>query len=78
MNDPKEKMIPYDVRKHTGFLRFLVIRVGVHTNQVMVNFVTAGYKPKIIKPLVDALVNKIPNIGIGIAINDRLKRASNK
>jgi len=24
------------------------------------------------------IVNKIPNIGIGIAINDRLKRASNK
>jgi len=58
----KEKMIPYDVRKHTGFLRFLVIRIGVHTNQIMVNLVTAGYKPKIIKPLVDALINKIPNI----------------
>ena len=24
------------------------------------------------------IVNKIPNIGIGIAINDRLKKASNK
>jgi len=24
------------------------------------------------------IVNKIPNIGIGIAINDRLKRAANK
>ena len=24
------------------------------------------------------VVNKIPNIGIGIAINDRLKKASNK
>ena len=58
----KENMIPYDVRKHTGFLRFLVIRIGVHTNQVMVNLVTAGHKSKVIKPLVDALVNKIPNI----------------
>ena len=57
-----ENMIPYDVRKHTGFLRFLVIRIGVHTNQVMVNLVTAGHKPKVIKPLVDALINKIPNI----------------
>ena len=58
----KENMVPYDVRKHTGFLRFLVIRIGVHTDEVMVNLVTAGHKPKIIKPLVDALVNKIPNI----------------
>ena len=58
----KEKMVPYDVRKHTGFLRFLVIRIGVHTNEVMVNLVTAGYKPKIIKPLVDALVDRVPNI----------------
>ena len=58
----KENMIPYDVRKHTGFLRFLVIRIGVHTNEVMVNLVTSSYKPKIIKPLIDALINKIPNI----------------
>tara|TARA_B100000902_G_scaffold26676_1_gene32117 strand:- start:2215 stop:3603 length:1389 start_codon:yes stop_codon:yes gene_type:complete len=58
----KEKMIPYHVRKHTGFLRFLVIRIGIHTNEVMVNLVTAGYKPKIIKPLVDALTDRIPNI----------------
>jgi len=39
-----------------------VIRIGVQTDEVMVNLVTAGHKPKIIKPLVDALVNKIPNI----------------
>ena len=58
----KENMTPYDVIKHTGFLRFLVIRIGVYTNEIMVNLVTAGYKPKIIKPLVDALINKIPNI----------------
>ena len=58
----KENMIPYDVRKHTGFLRFLVIRIGAHTNQVMVNLVTAGFEPKTLQPLVDELKNKIPNI----------------
>ena len=58
----KESMVPYDVRKHIGFLRFLVIRIGVHTDEVMVNLVTAGYKPETIKPLVDALKDKIPNI----------------
>ena len=55
-------MIPYNVRKHKGFLRFLVIKIGVHTNEVMVNLVTAGYKPDIIKPLVNALRDKIPSI----------------
>jgi 23S rRNA (uracil1939-C5)-methyltransferase len=50
------------VRKHIGFLRFLVIRIGVHTDEVMVNLVTAGYKPETIKPLVDAIKDKIPNI----------------
>ena len=58
----KENMIPYNVRKHKGFLRFLVIKIGVHTNEVMVNLVTAGYKPDIIKPLVNALRDKIPSI----------------
>ena len=58
----KENMVPYHVRKHTGFLRFLVIRIGVHTNEVMVNLVTAGHKPEIIKPLVDALIEKVPSI----------------
>jgi len=58
----KENMIPYNVRKHTGFLRFLVIKIGVHTNEVMVNLVTAGYKPDIIKPLVNALRDRIPSI----------------
>ena len=58
----ENNMIPYDVVKHTGFLRFLVIRIGIYTNEVMVNLVTAGYKPNIIKPLVDELIDKIPSI----------------
>tara|TARA_Y100000389_G_scaffold204820_1_gene259892 strand:+ start:2558 stop:3952 length:1395 start_codon:yes stop_codon:yes gene_type:complete len=58
----KENMIPYNVRKHTGFLRFLVIKIGAHTNEVMVNLVTAGYKPDIIEPLVNALTDRIPSI----------------
>ena len=58
----KEKMIPYDVIKHIGFLRFLVLRIGVHTDEVMVNLVTADYKPKILQPLIDELQDKISNI----------------
>ncbi len=58
----KNKLIPYDVVKHTGFLRYLVIRMGIHTNEIMINFVTAGSKPKKIQPFIDALINNIPNI----------------
>ncbi len=58
----KNKLIPYDVVQHTGFLRYLVIRLGAHTNEVMINFVTAGSEPKIMQPFVDALLDKIPNI----------------
>ncbi|GAB4328112.1 MAG: 23S rRNA (uracil(1939)-C(5))-methyltransferase RlmD [Candidatus Zixiibacteriota bacterium] len=32
---------PYDPVEHTGFLRFVVVRVGVHTDDVLVNLVTA-------------------------------------
>ena len=58
----KEKLIPYDVVKHTGFLRYLVIRIGVHTDEIMINFVTAGFEPKMMYPFVDAIKNEIPNI----------------
>ncbi|MFQ5569003.1 MAG: 23S rRNA (uracil(1939)-C(5))-methyltransferase RlmD [Rhodothermales bacterium] len=34
---------PWDIRQHTGFLRHLVIRLGTHTGEVMVNLVTNGY-----------------------------------
>ena len=53
---------PYDVRKHIGFLRFLVLRIGVHTNEVMVNLVTSGYKPKLIEPIVDLIKDKFPEV----------------
>ena len=58
----KYNIKPYDVRKHTGFLRFLVLRVGVYTKEVMVNLVTSGYEPKIIKPIVDLITDKFPNV----------------
>ena len=45
-----------------GMNPMMMLSLGIHTNEVMVNLVTAGYKPKIIKPLVDALVDGIPNI----------------
>ena len=36
----QEKIPVYDVKKHEGYLRFLMIREGKNTNQTMVNIVT--------------------------------------
>ncbi len=53
---------PYDVRTHIGFLRHLVLRFGVNTNQVMVNFVTSYENTDFLQPIVDALLEKYPKI----------------
>jgi len=38
-----QEWTPWHVRQHTGFLRHLVIRLGVHTEEVMLNLVTNGF-----------------------------------
>jgi 23S rRNA (uracil1939-C5)-methyltransferase len=38
----REKLPPYDLRRHDGLLRFLAVREGVRTGQVMVNLVASG------------------------------------
>jgi len=58
----KLKLEPYDVVNHKGFLRFLVLRIGVHTGQIMVNLVTAGYKPQLIESLIDTIIDRFPNV----------------
>jgi len=58
----KYNIKPYDVKKHIGFLRFLVLRIGAHTNEIMVNLVTSGYKPELIRPIVNLIKNKFPNV----------------
>jgi 23S rRNA (uracil1939-C5)-methyltransferase len=37
-----ENLSVYDISRHTGLLRFLMIREGITTKQVMVNIVTTG------------------------------------
>ena len=37
---------PWHIRKHTGFLRHLVIRTPEHTDDLMVNLVTSGHDPE--------------------------------
>ncbi|HEY7728406.1 MAG TPA: 23S rRNA (uracil(1939)-C(5))-methyltransferase RlmD, partial [Candidatus Eisenbacteria bacterium] len=40
-----ERLPPYDLRRHTGLLRFLAVREAVRTGQVMVNLVASEPHP---------------------------------
>ena len=53
---------PYDPKTHIGFLRHLMIRYGVNTNQLMVNVVTAYDDINKLSPLTDTLLNKFSEI----------------
>ncbi|MFC1480849.1 23S rRNA (uracil(1939)-C(5))-methyltransferase RlmD [Candidatus Neomarinimicrobiota bacterium] len=67
---------PWDVKKHTGYLRHLVIRVAkavTEQPEIMVNFVTAYEAPDKLKPLADQLAVEIPEIvSVVNNINTRL------
>ncbi|MGY8788593.1 MAG: 23S rRNA (uracil(1939)-C(5))-methyltransferase RlmD [Fidelibacterota bacterium] len=52
----------YDPKTHIGFLRFLMLRFGVNTNQIMVNLVTAYDDLNKLSPLIDALLEQVPEI----------------
>lgn len=53
---------PYNPKAHIGFLRFLMLRFGVNTNQLMVNIVTAYDDLNKLSPLTDVLLDQIPEI----------------
>ena len=53
---------PYDPRSHIGFLRFLMIRYGINTGDLMVNLVTSYHDINKISPLTDALLENFPEI----------------
>ncbi|KAL5226554.1 hypothetical protein ABZP36_014819 [Zizania latifolia] len=63
--DPALGLTPYDVHKHVGFLKHLMIRTGRNVSsgasEVMVNFVTSLYKPELLEPLVKK-ITKIPEV----------------
>nr|CAB3471887.1 unnamed protein product [Digitaria exilis] len=63
--DPALGLTPYDVHKHVGFLKHLMMRTGRNistgTPEVMVNFVTSCYKPDLLMPLVEN-ITKIPEV----------------
>ncbi|XP_010925476.1 uncharacterized protein [Elaeis guineensis] len=63
--DPDLNLSPYDVHTHAGFLKHLMLRTGrdVKTGlpEVMVNFVTSSYRPKLLEPLINK-ISAIPEV----------------
>ncbi len=74
---------PYDIKAHTGFLRYLVIRTArfgstdnsVDSPEVMVNFVTSREEPQRLKPLVDELAATFPQV-VSIVNNINTRKAA--
>ena len=52
----------YSTRDHNGFWRFLVIREGKNTGNLMVNIITAWHEPEIIERLAMVLWERLPQI----------------
>ena len=63
-----EKLRVYNEKKHQGFLRHLIVRVGVCTNQAVLAFVTNGKKSRQLKEIAGKLIEEIPEL-IGIMQN---------
>lgn len=55
-------ILPYNTHKHEGFLRNLIIRNAVHTDDLMVNIVTASEDDTIMEPLKRNLLDSFPGI----------------
>jgi 23S rRNA (uracil1939-C5)-methyltransferase len=51
---------PYDILKHTGFLRYMIIRNSFSSGEIMVNLVTSFEEPVLLDPIVDILMEKFP------------------
>ncbi len=53
---------PWHVHQQEGYLRHMVLRMPVHTGELMVNLVTNGYVPERIEPLAEFYQEVIPEI----------------
>ncbi|RKY61035.1 MAG: 23S rRNA (uracil(1939)-C(5))-methyltransferase RlmD [Candidatus Neomarinimicrobiota bacterium] len=52
----------HNQKKHTGFLRHLVLRKAANTNQLMINIVTNEDRHNLFPPLVEILKSKFDNL----------------
>lgn len=53
---------PYDVKTHNGFLRYLMLRFGHKTGDIMVNIVTSYENSDLLQPMVNTLISEFPEI----------------
>lgn len=68
----ENEIIPYGIKSHEGFLRFLVLRTSAYTNEIMVNIVTAYRDNKKLKPLAEQIVKKFERVSSVVnVINDK-------
>jgi 23S rRNA (uracil1939-C5)-methyltransferase len=68
----EEKLEPYGVRSHRGFMRFLVIRESQTASELMVNLVTAFYDPEKLQPLAERIITRVREVtGVVNNINTR-------
>ena len=58
----KAGLPPYNLKTHCGLLRFLVIREGKNSGEVMVNLVVSEYPCGSIDSLIEAVLEEIPQI----------------
>lgn len=57
-----EGLVPYEPRKHTGFLRYLAVREGMNKSEIMVNVVTCSGELKQAERFASELMNSFPEI----------------
>ena len=53
---------PYSQKTHNGFLRYLILRFGHFTKDILVNIVTSYENIDLLQPLVDGLKKSFPEI----------------
>ena len=53
---------PYDVRSHEGFLRYLTLREGKLTGEVMINIVTAEGRGEEVQAIAGAVATTFPSV----------------
>jgi len=57
-----QALAPYDAKKHTGFLRHLVIRHSIRSDQYLINIVTNADEPEMLRDLMGPLLAVVPHI----------------
>jgi len=65
---------PYDNKTNNGYLRYLALRYGYNTGELMVNLVTSYENTKLLEPIIKALLNQFPDI-TSIVNNINTRRA---